>query len=727
MKNVSVKIKGMTCASCVTRVEKIASKFDSFENISVNLATEKLNFSAPENKINLSELSEKLNKYGYELIEEKSTKAENKNSESENLLSDLKISIVFTVPIFVISMLLHFEFFKSIWIFDQDTTNKILLILTTPVMFIPGKRFFKIFVKNLKQFSADMNTLVAVGAGAAYVFSVINTLFPQIFGNSHSSHQIYFETAAVIITLILFGKYLETNAKSKTSKALKSLIELTPKNCTIISDGKTKVIPTENLKINDRILVKPGEHIPADGKIVKGFSTINESMITGESNPVSKEINSNITGGTINLTGSFEMIVTSIGENSFLGKIVSLIENTQISKPPIQRLADKVAGIFVQVVILIAILTGIIWYFFGSNFDLNIAIINFVAVLIVACPCAMGLATPTAILVGTGLGAQNGILIKDAESLEILHSAKTFVFDKTGTITENNPIVTKVKSFTNPFDEMISYAASIEKLSEHPFAKSISKYAEEKKITLHDVIDFQYLVGSGVSGIVKGKLVQIGSKEFAKSINLNFSNIDETELGTKIFVIIENEIAGYFVIQDSIKSDAKIAIEKLNQLGINTVLLTGDNNKNAEFITNEINIKNYFSEIKPNGKVEVIKKLQNNNEKIIMIGDGINDAAALTQADVGIAMGAGTDIAIDSAKIILINNKVNDVIKAFKLSQKTIKILKQNLFWAFIYNIVGIPLAALGMLNPMIAALAMAFSSVSVVTNSLRLRNAKLD
>ncbi|MFZ1290512.1 MAG: heavy metal translocating P-type ATPase [Melioribacteraceae bacterium] len=728
MKNVSVKIKGMTCASCVTRVEKIASKFEGFENISVNLATEKLNFSTCDEKFNLDELSKKLQKYGYDLEEEKSIQKESSNSYNDDLLNDLKISAIFTVPIFIISMLLHLEFFQIFWRFDQDTTNKILLVLTTPVMFIPGKRFFIIFIKNLKQFSADMNTLVAVGSGAAYIFSVVNTLFPQMLNNSHVSHQIYFETAAVIITLILFGKFLESNAKSKTSKALKNLINLTPKNCTIIVDGKTQIIPTENLKVGYKILVKPGESIPSDGKIINGYSTVNESMISGETNPISKEINSIVTGGTINLTGSFEMLVSALGENSFLGKIVSLIENTQISKPPIQRLADKVAGIFVQVVIVIALLTGLFWFFFGSNFDLNISLINFVAVLIVACPCAMGLATPTAILVGTGLGAQNGILVKDAESLEILHKAKIFVFDKTGTITKNNPVVTEVKSFSIPINELIAYAASVEKLSEHPFAKSIFKYSEVNNIQLFDAKNFEYLVGSGVKAVLNNKLVQIGSEEFIKKINVPINNSElENDIGTKVFVIIENNLEGYFVIQDTIKEDAKTSIDKLNKLGIKTVLLTGDNKENAKYIADQINIKEYLADIKPEGKVNEVKRLQNINESVVMIGDGVNDAAVLTQADVGIAMGAGTDIAIDSAKIILINNKVNDVVKALKLSQKTIRVLKQNLFWAFIYNIIGIPLAAMGMLNPMIAALAMAFSSVSVVSNSLRLRNAKLD
>jgi Cu+-exporting ATPase len=728
MKDVNVTIKGMTCASCVTRVEKIAKKFEGLEDVSVNLATEKLNFKVKDPGFNLDELSKKISDYGYELVQDdtkENVDESHSSTQNNNLLSsDLKIGVIFTLPIFIISMLYHFAFFQSIWPFDLDTTNKILLILTTPVMFISGKRFFTLTVKNLKHFAVDMNTLVAVGSGAAYLFSTINTLFPRLLGQADVSHQIYFETAAVIVTLILFGNNLEARAKSKTSISLKKLINLTPKSCTLVENEQQKTILTKDLLIGNTVLVKPGESIPADGMIIEGNSSINESMITGESVPVDKGVDSKVIGGTINLTGSFKFKVSALGKDSFLGKVVKLIENTQASKPPIQRLADKVAGVFVQVVIVIAIITGLAWYIFAPENNLNVALINFVAVLIVACPCALGLATPTAILVGTGLGANNGILVKDAESLELMYKSKVIVFDKTGTVTEGNPIVKKFHSLAIKDNELLQLAASVESNSEHPYAKAIYKYAIENNIKMLKTANFDYLVGSGVSGLVNNKEVILGSKDIIQQ-NENSLAIDSQD-GIPIFIIIDKKVEGYFLIDDEIKKDAKASISKLHSLGMETVLLTGDQESKAKSISETIGTSKFIAEVKPDEKVNEIKKLQSGNNKIVMVGDGINDAPALTQADVGIAMGAGTDIAIDSAQVILLNNNIGDVVKTFILSKRTMTTLKQNLFWAFIYNTIGIPLAALGMLNPMIAALAMAFSSVSVISNSLRLRNAKL-
>ncbi len=733
MNEISLKVKGMTCASCVTRVEKIANKIEGIENVSVNLATEKINFSAVEQQKNVNQLSQILNDDGYELVVEESEKnAPNKESNvgkhSNEYKADFITALIFTLPVFTISMLYHFEFFQNMWSFSLDTTNKILLILTTPVIFVPGKRFFSNTVKNIKHFSADMNTLVAVGSGAAYVFSTINTLFPQLLSNTHVSHDIYFETAAVIITLILMGKFLETRAKAKTSEALKKLINLTPTKCTVVKNNKHRTIETKSLQIGDTVLIKPGESIPADGIVTNGHSSINESMITGESIPIDKNIGSSIIGGTINLTGSFEFVVKKIGTDSFLGSIVKLIENTQISKPPIQKLADKISGVFVQVVIVIALLTGITWYFFGAPYELNTAIINTVAVLIVACPCALGLATPTAILVGSGLGANNGILIKDAESLETLYKSDYIVFDKTGTITEELPIVKDVISFELPKDELIKVAASVEAKSEHPYAKAIVEYSKKNNLKItSEVNNFKYLVGSGITATINNQKIKIGSKDLFKNNN-NLNDYEKEEnIETNIYIAIDEKVEGYFTISDKIKDDAAISIKSLHSYGIKTYLLTGDNKRKAVKISEKVGIQDFSAEVKPDEKVKIVKNLQNNNSIIAMVGDGINDAAALTQANVGIAMGTGTDIAIESAQIILLRNKILDVNKAYILSKKTMGTLKQNLFWAFIYNVIGIPLAALGLLNPMIAALAMSFSSVSVVSNSLRLRNAKLD
>ena len=591
MKDVNVTIKGMTCASCVTRIEKIAKKFEGLEDVSVNLATEKLNFKVSDPDFNLNELSQKISDYGYEMVQE-DTKTEVDEKEigtaDQHLLnSELKIGIIFTLPIFTISMLYHFAFFQSFWPFDLDTTNKILLILTTPVMFISGKRFFTITAKNLKHYAVDMNTLVAVGSGAAYLFSTINTLFPKLLGETDVSHQIYFETAAVIVTLILFGNNLEARAKSKTSLSLKKLVNLTPKYCTIFESGVQKNIPTKDLSIGNIVVVKPGESIPADGLIIEGNSSINESMITGESVPVNKEQDSKVIGGTINLTGSFKFKVAALGKDSFLGKVVKLIENTQASKPPIQRLADKVAGVFVQVVIVIAIITGIAWYILAPENSLNVALINFVAVLIVACPCALGLATPTAILVGTGLGANNGILVKDAESLETMYKSKFIVFDKTGTVTEGNPIVKRIHTASKDENKIIQLAASLESNSEHPYAKAICNFANDKKIEILKTENFEYLIGSGVSGIVENKKVILGSKDFLKS-EVDNSFINEDEEGIQIFIIVDQKVEGYFVIDDEIKKDAKASIAKLHSLGMETVLLTGDQKSKAKSISETI-------------------------------------------------------------------------------------------------------------------------------------------
>ncbi len=436
----------------------------------------------------------------------------------------------------------------------------------------------------------------------------------------------------------------------------------------------------------------------------------------------------NVTGGTINLIGSFQFKVTEIGENSFLGRIIELIENTQASKAPIQRLADKIAGVFVQVVIIIAIITGIAWYLFGTDHSLNIALINLVAVLIVACPCALGLATPTAILVGTGLGARNGILVKNAASIENMYKSKLIVFDKTGKLLlTGNPVVTYFKAFTPDSKLIIQLASSLESNSEHPYAKAIYNFGMEQGIEILDIINFKYLVGSGVKGEVGNHQVTIGTQELLNDHLENFDFKSNEEFDSKIYISIDGEIAGYFVVEDEVKIDAKESITQLHSLGIETVLLTGDNSEKAAEISNKIGTSRFIAGVKPDDKVNEIKKLQAGNNIIVMVGDGINDAPALIQSDVGIAMGAGTDIAIDSAQIILMHNKVKDTVKAYVLSKKTTRTIKQNLFWAFIYNTIGIPLAAFGLLNPMIAALAMAFSSVSVVSNSLRLRKASLN
>jgi Cu+-exporting ATPase len=737
MKKFNLPVEGMTCASCVTRVEKIIGKFENVQNVNVNLANETVTFEA-DDKINLDEISKAVEEYGYKLkletTENISSINENENFKDEfydQLKSDFKLALIFTIPAFIVSMLMDFHFFHLLWPFTQDYTHKILLILITPVVFISGKRFYNTFIKNLKHFSFEMNSLVAIGTGAAYGYSVFATLFPEVISKDKLPH-VYFETAGVIITLILMGKILEHQAKRKTNDAIKKLIELKPKSTLILLNNIETEIPINELKTGDVVIVKPGSVIPADGIIIWGSSSIDESMISGESLPVEKSINSKVIGGTINLNSTFHFKVTEVGDNSVLGQIIKLVESAQASKPPIQKLVDKVAGVFVPVVISIAIITFIAWLILGGENNFPSALTNFIAVLIVACPCALGLATPTAIIVATGLGAKNGILIRNGESLEIAQKISTIIFDKTGTITEGNPTVKEIVSIDANQNELLELIASLENQSEHPLAKAIVNFAKERKINFIQPESFKILSGFGIIGTINKKNILVGNhsllKEFSIDLNKHKELIDNyfQKGSTLIFVAIENELKGLIVIEDAIKESSKSAIDQLKRMKLKTIMLTGDNYLSAKRIAEEIGFDEFKAEVLPNEKSEVVKNYQSQNEIVAMVGDGINDSPALAQADISFAISSGTDIAIESAQITLVGGNLNAIPKAINLSKKTISTIKQNLFWAFVYNVVLIPLAAFGNLNPMIAALAMSLSSVSVVSNSLRLKRVNL-
>ncbi len=735
-------VKGMTCASCVTRVEKIIGKMDNLKNVNVNLATERVSFEGDKDTVDLKAISSAIKEYGYELVIDRSESQLNLSSPNivsdeedeyhKKLKSEFLFALILTIPIFLISMLMDYKFFHSFWIFNHDETRKILLILTTPVIFISGKRFYKIFWNNLKHFSAEMNSLVAIGTGAAYGYSTFATLFPEIINKDVNNIHVYFETVVVIITLILMGKLLEHRAKNKTTNAIKRLIELKPKTANVILNGQEKSISISELSINNEVVIRPGEKIPADGKIISGYSSVDESMLTGESLPIEKNIGDNVFGGTINQNGTFNFLVTSIGDNSVLGQIIRMIEQAQSTKPPIQKLVDKIAGIFVPAVILIAIVTFLSWLIFSPDHSFNNALINFVAVLIIVCPCALGLATPTAIIVGTGLGASNGILIRDGESIEIANKISTIIFDKTGTLTEGKPKVADVISLNGDAKELLQLTASLESKSEHPIAKAILHKANQEGITLLEPDRFQNYSGFGIVGFVDNKNVIVGNinlfKEFSINVEKDLSVYNELQSAGKtiICIAIDSEFSGIILIEDKLKEDSFEAINHLREMNIKTVMLTGDNKKIAETIANQLSISEFRAEILPGGKADVVKEYQLKDEIVGMVGDGINDAPALAQANVGIAIGTGTDIAIETAQITLVKGNITGVVKAIKLSQQTLKTIKQNLFWAFIYNTLLIPLAAFGLLNPMIAALAMSLSSVSVVTNSLRLKRAKL-
>jgi Cu+-exporting ATPase len=736
---ISLPVDGMTCASCVARVEKAVAKFDGISSVNVNLATEKVSFEYDPSIVDLNKLATTVEDIGYKLdltilkkeIKSSQEKNEYVDSYLKELKSDLIFAIVLTIPIMIINMGMMWESFFLNDFLNVDQINKTLLILTTPVLFISGKRFYKIFWNNLKHFSADMNSLVAIGTGAAFLFSLMITLFPEIFTHSKHNNHVYYDTTAVIITLILLGRWLESRAKSKTGSAIKKLIELQPKTAIVKVQNREVEKQIEELKLGDIIVIKPGSKIPADGIITSGSSSVNEAMITGESLPVEKIIGSKVIGGTINISGYFEFEISTIGKNSVLGQIIKLVEEAQGSKAPIQNLADKVAAIFVPVVVLIATITFIVWFFIKPD-DISIALMNFVAVLIIACPCALGLATPTALIVGMGKAAQNGILFKNGESLEELHRADTIVFDKTGTITEGKLSVKNIFVKDISESEFLSALASLESKSEHPVAKAITEFSRNKNIKPLPITDFENKPGKGIKGKTEDKLLLAGNESYLieNKIDLTIlkSEIKKDMVGNSslILLAIDGELKGFVSVIDSVKSNSLEVINKIKEMKLEPILLSGDNENVTKYISSITGIEKYESGVLPEYKSGKIKLIQDTGRKVIMVGDGINDAPALVQSNVGIAIGNGTDVAIESAEVVLINGDLNGVIKSIKLSKQTIAVIKQNLFWAFIYNVIGIPLAAAGLLNPMFAALAMSLSSVSVISNSLRLKKVKL-
>jgi Cu+-exporting ATPase len=742
MEKISLRVEGMTCASCVARVEKSIKKIDGVEDVAINLASEKATLSIDKSKVNIAEIKKVVEEAGYKVNLSSFEKDEKYSSTVEDsekisdydliLKKDFLFALILTIPIFILSMSQMFDGIREVIPLSASHLNKILLILTTPVIFISGKRFYKIFWNNLKHFTADMNSLVAVGTGAAFSFSILITLFPELILKAGEVPHVYFDTTVVIITLILMGKWLESRAKSKTGSAIKKLIAHKPKTALIKTTKGEKIIKIDELIIDDIVIVKPGEKIPADGRIIKGYSTVDESMLTGESFPVEKTSDSKIFGGSINRSGTFEFEVTAIGKDSVLGKIITLIEEAQGSKAPIQKLADKVAAIFVPIVIVIAIITFILWNIFGGENSFTFALINFVAVLIIACPCAMGLATPTALIVGIGKGAENGILIKDGEHLELAHKIATVLFDKTGTITEGKPVVSKI--ITNGYDEneLLKLAASLEKRSGHPLAEAVVNCANTKGIKIPDPNEFESTTGFGLIGKVEDKKIIIGNKNFLLNHNVTINHFEDkahelsSEGKTVVYIAIAGKSVGIFAIEDPVKNTSAYAIQKLKSLNIKTIMITGDDKRSAEHIAKRLGIDNFEAEVLPEDKSNIVTKYQKQGEIIAMVGDGINDAPALAQANVGIAIGTGTDVAIETGDVVLMKGDLMGVVNTIKLSKATIKTIKQNLFWAFIYNTVGIPLAAVGWLNPMFAALAMAFSSVSVISNSLRLKKLKL-
>jgi len=739
MRDYTFKVEGMSCSACANRVERITKKIDGVESANVNFATEKLTVRVDAEKVRYSDIKLAVDKAGFKLIKEEDQVKEvsKKKDESKILLNRFIFSLIFTVPLLIISMG-HMVGMPLPSIIDpmKNPLNFALvqLVLTIPVM-VAGYKFYKIGYKNLFKLSPNMDSLIAIGTSAAVAYGLF-AIYKILNGETHYAMHLYFESAVVILTLITLGKYLEAVSKGKTSEAIKKLMGLAPKTATIIKNGKEVSIPIEEVIVGDIILVKPGEKLPVDGEIIEGSTSIDESMLTGESIPVEKNIGSTVIGASINKAGFIKYKATKVGKDTALAQIVKLVEEAQGTKAPIAKMADIIAAYFVPTVMALAIIAAVGWLIAGESTVFALTI--FISVLVIACPCALGLATPTAIMVGTGKGAENGVLIKGGEALETTYKIDTIVFDKTGTITEGKPKVTDIICNGIKEEEVLVLAASAEKGSEHPLGEAIVREAEDRSLEFKSLEHFKAVPGHGIEVTIEGKDILLGNKKLMIENNINIESLHvesdrlATEGKTPMYIAINNKLSGIIAVADTVKENSKAAIEELKKMNVNVAMITGDNKKTAEAIAKSVGIDIVLAEVLPEDKANEVKKLQGQNRKVAMVGDGINDAPALVQADVGIAIGSGTDVAIESADIVLMKSDLKDVVTAIRLSKATIKNIKENLFWAFGYNVLGIPVA-MGvlhifggpLLNPMIAAAAMSFSSVSVLLNALRLKKFK--
>ena len=782
MKKLNIRVEGMTCEACSARIEKVLSKMDEVESVNVNSVTglatvdlnseenineiplkiEKAGYEVPMETVKLditgmsceacaARITKLLNKlpieeavinsitnsgvvrfknglvteeeiikqvekagYGATVVKDEDNVINRDDKELKGLKRDLIISLIFTIPLFS-AMFFHMAgmhiFLLNGWV---------QLALAIPVQFYIGRRFYKGAFNSIRGGGANMDVLIVMGTSAAFFFSLYHTII--------GSSELYYESSAVIITLILLGKYFEKRAKTRTTDAINKLMELQAKTAVVERNGEVVEIPIEEVVVGDIIDVRPGEKVAVDGKIIFGETSIDEAMVTGESIPREKTVGDEVIGGTINKNGFIKFEATKVGKDTMLSQIVKLVEQAQEHKAPVQRLADKIAGVFVPSVIVIAIFTFAITWFVKKSIDP--AIMHAVAVLVIACPCSLGLATPTAIMVGTGRGANLGILIKSGEYLERACNIDSVVFDKTGTLTEGKPVVKSVENYSGMSEEeMLKIFSSLENASQHPLGEAVVNYCKEKGIEMEEVSKFDSLTGKGVSGSIDGVLYFIGNRKLMDEKNISYSAEDIEKLQEKgetpLMLFDEKSLLGIISVADEVKESSKEAIDKLHEMGIETYMITGDSNRAASAIAKSLDIERVYAEVLPQDKSDKIKEIKTEGKVVAMVGDGINDAPALAEADIGFAIGTGTDVAIEASDITIINGDINSVVKAIELSKRTMRTIKQNLFWAFFYNVIGIPIAALGFLNPMIAGAAMAFSSVSVVTNSLRLKSFK--
>ena len=737
IKDYTFKVEGMTCSACANRVERVTQKIEGVELAVVNFATEKLTIKLDADVASYGQVKAAVEKAGFQLVSEEDTikGEEKKHDEASKLLIRFIISLIFAVPLLIISMG-HMVGMPLPHLIDPMMNpfnfGIVQLILTLPVV-MAGYKFYQVGIKNLIQLSPNMDSLIAIGTLTAFFYSVFG-IYKITQGDASYAMHLYFESAAVILTLITLGKYLEAVSKGKTSQAIKALMGLAPKTATIERNGRELEVPIEEVVVGDLVLVKPGEKLPVDGEVIEGSTAIDESMLTGESIPVEKTVGSVVIGASINKTGFIKYKATKVGRDTALSQIVKLVEDAQGSKAPIAKMADIISAYFVPIVIGLAILSSVAWLLAGETGVFALSI--FISVLVIACPCALGLATPTAIMVGTGKGAEYGVLIKGGEALETTHKLSKLIFDKTGTITEGKPKVTDIVTTNLSEEQLLIYAASAEKGSEHPLGEAIVRAAIDRGYQLCELESFNAIPGHGIEVSIQGKQMLLGNKKLMIEKTIDVSSLSETsdqlayDGKTPMYMAIDGQLAGIIAVADTVKESSKKAIETLHQMGIKVAMITGDNQKTADAIARQVGIDLVLAEVLPADKANEVKKLQETGVKVGMVGDGINDAPALAQADIGIAIGSGTDVAIESADIVLMKSDLMDVSTAIKLSKATIRNIKENLFWAFAYNVLGIPVA-MGvlhlfggpLLNPMIAAAAMSLSSVSVLLNALRLRN----
>ncbi|MED1566557.1 heavy metal translocating P-type ATPase [Bacillus paramycoides] len=726
-------VSGMTCAACANRVEKRLNKLDGVSKATVNFALESATVEFNPDEISVNEMKSTITKLGYKL----EVKSDEQNSSTDHRLKEIErqkkkfiISFVLSFPL-LWAMVSHFSFTSFIYLPDMLMNPWVQLALATPVQFIIGGQFYIGAYKALRNKSANMDVLVALGTSAAYFYSVYLSI--QSIGSSEHMTDLYFETSAVLITLIILGKLFEAKAKGRSSEAIKKLMGLQAKTATVVRDGTEMKILIEEVVAGDIVYVKPGEKIPVDGEIVEGKSAIDESMLTGESIPVDKTIGDVVIGSTMNKNGFLKVKATKVGRDTALAQIIKVVEEAQGSKAPIQRVADQISGIFVPVVVGIAIITFVVWMVFVTPGDFGGALEKMIAVLVIACPCALGLATPTSIMAGSGRSAEYGILFKGGEHLEATHRLDTIILDKTGTVTNGKPTLTDV-IVADGFEEkeILKLVGAAEKNSEHPLAEAIEEGIKEKGIDIPSSETFEAIPGFGIESVVEGKKLLIGTRRLMMKFNIDIEEVSksmeelEREGKTAMLIAIDKEYAGIVAVADTVKDTSKAAIARLKKMGLDVVMITGDNTQTAQAIAKQVGIDHVIAEVLPEGKAEEVKKLQASGKRVAMVGDGINDAPALATADIGMAIGTGTDVAMEAADITLIRGDLNSIADAIFMSKMTIRNIKQNLFWALAYNGLGIPIAAFGFLAPWVAGAAMAFSSVSVVLNALRLQRVKL-